>query len=403
MSFQLITLERINSFPVNRLENSLLTEWIQARYDWRKCADNRFHLASDCTVCEGCDNCFYNEDTTKVYTSCGRRQNRTSEFLCNSCLNHTFTCGDCSDRFADNCQGGGNTNGEPVCERCAEQYSCCERCNDTFACEDLDEDGRCQTCSSRNIRNRNGILPYSTDVSLPFYGKGPIYFGVELEVERKPDADDDLPGVRNAVGGWAILKDDGSLDDGYEVVTAPMDVQSHRKYWPQFLAVSEGLLSFKTKTCGLHVHVSRRTLSRLQIAKIVCFVNSAANRDFMTTIAQRNSDQWSKYSEKRLADSAKKDVSRYQAVNLLNDETIEFRIFKGTLKQSSLFSAIEFCEAIVSYCQPSSRPIQWCLDSIRFCGFVSENRKLWPHLSEFIKTKWITKWKDNNTDSTTEI
>jgi hypothetical protein len=123
----------------------------------------------------------------------------------------------------------------------------------------------------------------------------------------------------------------------------------------------------------------------------------------MVTIAQRNSDQWSKYSEKRLADGNKKDVSRYQAVNLLNDETIEFRIFKGTLKQTSLFSAIEFCEAIVSYCEPSSRPIQWCLDSIRFCEFVSENRKRWPNLAEFIKTKWVAKWKDNNTDSTTEI
>ena len=40
---------------------------------------------------------------------------------------------------------------------------------------------------------------------------------------------------------------------------------------------------------------------------------------------------------------------RYMAINLQNTETIEIRIFKGSLKYERVLSGIEFCHALVQY------------------------------------------------------
>ena len=42
-------------------------------------------------------------------------------------------------------------------------------------------------------------------------------------------------------------------------------------------------------------------------------------------------------------------IVRYYAVNLSNDDTIEFRLFRGTLNPNSFFATLELVNAIVCY------------------------------------------------------
>lgn len=140
---------------------------------------------------------------------------------------------------------------------------------------------------------------------------------------------------------FIVTKDDGSLDRGFEIVTAPATLEEQLAHWKPFFArLPSGLRSFSTCTCGLHIHCSRRPLTELTIAKIVCFTNANFNRPFVECIAGRPSGRWANIWPKKLSDARKINPERYEAVNLQNYDTIEFRIFKGTLKEQSFYKAL---------------------------------------------------------------
>jgi hypothetical protein len=228
-----------------------------------------------------------------------------------------------------------------------------------------------------------------------FLGKGPHFYGVELEVEATSDRDDRAEFVlgrlnRNGIT-FAHLKSDGSLSDGgFEIVTVPASLDKQREIWPRLLDSVSGMKSFDTKTCGLHVHCSRKPLSTLTVAKIVVFVNNRTNQGFMECIAGRPSGQWAMYKDKKhkdVMDGA--NTVRYEAVNLLNYNTIEFRIFKGTLKKASVFKAIEFCDALIHFCLPCSQSISDASKLDKFIEFIKHQRKSYPHLWGFVSAKWL--------------
>ncbi|MGA1376671.1 MAG: hypothetical protein ACO32H_08835, partial [Steroidobacteraceae bacterium] len=43
-------------------------------------------------------------------------------------------------------------------------------------------------------------------------------------------------------------------------------------------------------------------------------------------------------------------ADRYEAINLTGRDTVEFRIFRGSLKYEAVISAIEFSHAILEFC-----------------------------------------------------
>ena len=93
---------------------------------------------------------------------------------------------------------------------------------------------------------------------------GPRYFGVELEIdgagEDSYNAEQVLK-LANRGDEYIYCKHDGSLDEGFEIVTHPMtlDFQERSMPWLDLVrkAVSMGYTSHQANTCGLHVHVSR--------------------------------------------------------------------------------------------------------------------------------------------------
>ena len=97
-----------------------------------------------------------------------------------------------------------------------------------------------------------------------FWGDGPFYFGVELEIDEAGEDSDNarhLLAIANQGQPRLYCKHDGSLDDGFEPVTHPMSLSYHRTEmpWEALLweAVRMGYFSHQSGTCGLHIHVSR--------------------------------------------------------------------------------------------------------------------------------------------------
>jgi hypothetical protein len=212
-----------------------------------------------------------------------------------------------------------------------------------------------------------------------------LFFGVELEVEAGDNRDSAAEDISGKLDNFAVLKEDGSIKSGFEIVTRPASMDEQRRGWKGFFSdLPDGLLSYKTETCGLHVHASRSALTTLQIAKIVCFVNSPDNREFVERIAGRKACDWARYHGKNLATAGKRTGQRYEAVNLENSKTIEFRIFKGTLKETSFWRCIEFCDALISFSAPASRTMDESLNWKAFARYVREGRKQWPNLHAFV-------------------
>jgi Putative amidoligase enzyme len=342
--------------------------------------------------CEKCEK----ENCETITVQVARSRNDTEEW-CESCVeSHAFTCADCERVFSNSVNTGENSNGDKVCEHCAENYFTCDSCEGIFSNDRCRSDSSGSGCyCERCVPDEHGtIAEYGADVPFGKIGIPPHYFGVELEVETQGDSyrEQKAKQVRELLSDFVIVTEDGSLSHGFEIVTRPATLEKQLFHWkPFFDNVPSGLRSFQTDTCGLHVHASRRPLSQLQIAKIVCFVNAAHNRAFLKCIAARDSARWSRYHAKKLSDGNKVNPERYEAVNLQNRETIEFRIFKGTLKRESVFKAIEFCDALIKFCYPASRSIQDCISRVKFLEFVFQNKKTWPHLAAFVDAKWIGK------------
>ena len=293
--------------------------------------------------------------------------------LCEACAGEeTVICAHCGERiYRDDNAGDDNT---PLCQSCYDRhYTSCEHCGriihqyDAYY-EDGDEDTPlCYDCHTRVSREK-AIHDYYYKPTPLFRGDGLRYFGVELEIDAGGEDDDSaqqIMEIANSNGQENLYcKHDGSLDDGFEMVTHPMTLEYHMNEmpWPAILheAVSLGYTSHQAGTCGLHVHVNRNAFGNTEeaqdavIARILYFFEK--NWEELLKFSrrtQRQLEHWAarygyKEKPKELLDHAKKGGhgGRYSCVNLQNADTIEFRIFRGTLKYNTLIATLQLLDRI---------------------------------------------------------
>ncbi|MDD7645945.1 MAG: amidoligase family protein [Ruminococcus bromii] len=293
--------------------------------------------------------------------------------ICLECLeNETTLCACCGQRIwlTDN---AGNDN-TPLCQTCYDQsYMTCSECGRLIHCEDsyyLDDSDEplCLTCLEE--ANRDVIQGYYYKPEPIFYGIGPRYFGVELEIdeggERGDYASQILTPANVGFTERLYCKHDGSLSNGFELVTHPMSLEYHQEEipWPEVLhtARSLGYRSHQTQTCGLHVHVSRKAFGETEaeqepaIARILYFVEKHWEELLkFSRRTPRQLERWAaRYGYKdrpqEILEHAKKGshAGRYSCVNLENRATIEFRMFRGTLKLNSLLATLQMVDHICS-------------------------------------------------------
>ena len=312
--------------------------------------------------CDSCGRAFSQNELTPLGTS----------LLCPDCLDQeTVLCVHCGERiFWDENAGDSRT---PLCQRCSEEhYISCSRCGrviqdyDAFyQGEEEDDEPLCYDCYHRYYY-RQQINDYNFKPEPIFYGDGPRFFGVELEIDEGGESNDNaakILKIANAAQDLIYVKHDGSLDDGFEIVTYPMSLDFHQRQmpWERICreAVNLGYTSHQAGTCGLHVHVSRLafgTTEREQdaaIARVLYFFEKHWEELLkFSRRTQRQLDQWAarygyKDQPREILEHAKKGYAgRYTAVNLTNRDTIEFRMFRGTLKLNTLIATLQLVDRI---------------------------------------------------------
>lgn len=270
-----------------------------------------------------------------------------------------------------------------------------------------------QNAKTHTYKNRDIV----TDLGITISGK--IYLGVELEVECN-GGNNKL--AAKEVGNlfekdFIIMKRDGSLSNGFEIVTVPATLEDQKAKWNNFFNhIPSNIHSYDAHSCGFHVHCSRKPLSALQIGKVVVFVNEPRNLSFIKAIAGRDFNNYSRRKDKKLcAETAYRSDERYEAVNLTNKTTIEFRIFKGTLKKETIYRYMEFCHALIRFCATGAQvksltpktigkiiPLTYkdCESVKKFIEFVDNNKSVYPHLYAFICAVWLGKEWINPKDKT---
>ena len=246
--------------------------------------------------------------------------------------------------------------------------------------EDFDED---------SDEDDDSCFDYSADIfdHLHWPDETPgesLCYGVELEIESKEDSSSQLAAALGGREGERhILKYDGSLNHGAEIVTLPYSLDFHREHfgWRALLAKAEKAgNSHNTGTCGMHVHINRAALKPLQLGKMLVFVNAPGNEHYIKQIAQRDPSRWAAFKEKTLTDGSGVSPSRYEAINV-SQRTAEIRIFRGNLRLDRVMKNLEFCDALVHFCA-TSRParLQWK----HFAYWLSKTTREYPNLRAFI-------------------
>jgi len=126
----------------------------------------------------------------------------------------------------------------------------------------------------------------------------------------------------------------------------------------------------------------------LTIAKMLLFINAKENTNFITMIAGRSANHYCKVSQKTLKD-VRYCKDRYEALNLINRGTVEFRIFRGTLKRAVFFKCLEFCDALIQFCGNCNYGMSDSRRVDKFIEYVKLHSKEWPHLWAFICARWL--------------
>ena len=224
------------------------------------------------------------------------------------------------------------------------------------------------------------------------------YYGVELEVERRKNCPDDIAerihNLMHRYTPFALLKSDGSLSNGFEIVSAPATLNAHKFYWKPFFDSNETdyLKSWNTDTTGLHIHISRSALSQSNIGKILVFINDEKNQDFINHIAGRNSNQWAKKSPKKITDGMRLDTDKYEAVNTSHQNSIELRIFRGNLSRIGFFRVLEFVDCLVNFVKNNPPSKLYYTDFVKWCE-LPQNRSSYPYFYGWLTRKSYCKGK----------
>ena len=366
-------------------------------------------VCNDCvSICQRCDSIGSTNDDFHVVDG--------NDLWCNSCTeNRAYWCDSCSEY---NSQGSCyvNDRSEQWCNMCLE---------DAYYCDDCDEynaDG-CDRCSEDTDGRGNRIIhDYSYRPDAIFHStdnEERLFFGIEIEVEARDNKSASAMHAYQLESlDLAYLKNDGSLNNGFEIVTHPMSHDFFKNEATELWTVLEDLRSksgmrvkaWDTSTCGLHIHISRTGFNGG--AHMHRFLNLVySNPDFYSTLAGRTSDQWAKFTDIYKADyrrngdgeriwdgdgyvidrkrtfmhklDTSRNSDRYSAVNTNNYATLEMRIFRGTVNGDTIKSQLDLAHASVEYTRNLTVQDvrEGALSADNLMWYVFQHEELYPELS----------------------
>jgi hypothetical protein len=265
----------------------------------------------------------------------------------------------------------------------------CPQCDQEVVEGDM-VDGICRTCHENKYKIHN----YSTRVPtlLKFKasnvkpGVEPLYFGLELEYETS-SRDKAKVKVCDLLAGHAILKSDGSINNGFEIVTCPATKDIQLEVFKNFFDNMPRELEVADNV-GMHIHISRKPLNMFTIGKMTEFLNRDNNKAFITYVAGRQPNRFCGMQDSRTITYPLYDKGdRYNTLNLQPTDTVEMRIFSTPKNYQEFAQRLEFADALVRYCGPAQLgvPLKELTQYGTFLKWVHKNHKDYPELANHLK------------------
>ena len=270
------------------------------------------------------------------------------------------------------------------------EFSYCEDCGELYHFDNLeyletDDCCYCYDCIENHREEGHITLYHDHDYDRRFISRkeykenvdidNTFFFGIELEVERanRKVATDKarMSEILYDMDEHSILafEQDGSLYDGFEIITQPMSFEYIKENKKFFMDMMESLRhngydSFNTTTCGHHIHMSKSPLTDKQQMLFVAMFEFF--RQEFTALSRRDEsklERWAtfitrNYDKDQLNNSEVfesllnilfQQHNRYRAINVTNVHTLESRIWRGTLDSLEYLARIELMYNVAMY------------------------------------------------------
>jgi hypothetical protein len=228
-----------------------------------------------------------------------------------------------------------------------------------------------------------------------------MYYGMELELEVPicVDKNDIAEHIVDVDKINYLLKHDGSLTNGFEVITHARTFKSWKLYWSDFdrdvlkPAIKNNCTAHDSGTCGIHIHTSLSAWKGDQLFRLFSLLYNPDNYDELLTISQRKKNKLDQYASLDMDDIGKaKDriqskkspfTGRYAALNI-TEETLEFRLFNSNLRIERVRKNMEFVYALYRYTS-KTKNVTW----EGLMSWIKRNKKSVPNLYGFLIEKGI--------------
>lgn len=293
-------------------------------------------------------------------------------------------CVHCGELIIDNLSGR-DQNDKPVCHNCRNYYYYCEHCSKLILKgEHFTGPSGMIYCSAECLEAADPydftrLLAYNAKPPVKFLGsenENSLYMGVEVEIDGGSDKDDCIYNIFKTSKD-VYCKHDGSLGYGFEFVTQPATLSYHKNNlkYDDIINVCKSF-DFKSDsmdTTGLHVHVSRKFFSTPESAKEGALKLEILMERFWNTMllfARRDEIKAERWAKRRyflesdyynMLDNRairnfinEMNYDRYTAINTTNSNTIEFRLFSGSIKKEIIFATLEFVDLLCRYVKGAS-------------------------------------------------
>lgn len=316
----------------------------------------KFYCQSCTYLCSSCD-CAWVNRSNYILTF-------DSDYLCEDCyVENYFTCENCDHVFLQRRSNFLIDRSAYWCEGCTQDEAVFCEYHDSFE-RDLCDHNYEESDNERWLnRDFDGIFPWSFKPAKPDFFLGSadsdnqkLTFGFELEIESESCTwSEGIDIVKKYLGDFVYMKGDGSLNDGYEIVSYPFSFNYYQE------AIDFGFLkelkdigyrSWTPETCGFHIHIARAGFE--SAGHIWKFANLILqNPNSWQKLAGRSGERWATFSmaHNPVMKVLKGELSpeRYVAVNMCNADTIEVRFFRGSLNETRIRSAIESIYLAIEY------------------------------------------------------
>jgi hypothetical protein len=118
--------------------------------------------------------------------------------------------------------------------------------------------------------------------------------------------------------------------------------------------------------------------------RIQQFINDEVNLNYIKKMAGRNPNSYCEVNNQLKLKSYKNGgftrKEKFLAVNTLHKNSIELRIFKGTLNPITIHRQVEFCHALTNFVKNTS---YLKLSFSDFIEYTNKNKNMYPLLFEF--------------------